>query len=153
MKARLIVLSLLTVAAVGLSSMAGAGGARGDPGGPPDTSVAAWDAIGVQAFGAAGLSPGDGAMIFSYSAIAVSHPVMLIAHALRPSAHDVGAPAGASAEAAVAAAAHRIFAHYLPAQSATILDPAYTASLAAIPDGSAKADGVAAGEKVAGLLI
>jgi len=35
----------------------------------------------------------------------------------------------------------------------TILDPAYAASLATIPDGQAKIDGVAVGEEVAALLI
>jgi hypothetical protein len=54
---------------------------------------------------------------------------------------------------AVAAAAHRVLAHYLPAQAPTILDPAYTASLAKIPDGDAKTDGAAIGENVADLLI
>ena len=49
----------------------------------------------------------------------------------------------------MAAAAHRILVHYLPAQAPTILDPAYTASLATIPDGQAKTDGIAVGEQVA----
>src|SRR5262249_52915801 len=39
--------------------------------------------------------------------------------------------------------------HYLPAQQAAILDPAYTASLARIPDGPAEDEGVAVGERVA----
>ena len=63
------------------------------------------------------------------------------------------APAGASAEAAVAAAAHGILAHYLPAQAPGIIDPAYTASLATIPPGQAKIDGIATGQKVAAKLI
>ena len=49
----------------------------------------------------------------------------------------------------MAAAAHRVLAHYLPAQAPTILDPAYTASLATIPDGQAKTNGIAVGESVA----
>ncbi len=52
----------------------------------------------------------------------------------------------------MAAAAHRILVHYLPAQAA-IVDPAYAASLATIPDGQAETDGVATGEKVAARLI
>jgi hypothetical protein len=78
---------------------------------------------------------------------------MAIEGGYRPFAINGDAPAGASAEAAVAAAAHRILVHYLPAQAPAILDPAYTASLAAIPDGQAKTDGVATGEQVAALLI
>jgi hypothetical protein len=43
--------------------------------------------------------------------------------------------------------------HYLPAQQATIVDPAYAASLATLPDDQARADGVATGEQVAQQLI
>ena len=71
----------------------------------------------------------------------------------RPFAVRADAPRGSSAEAAVAAAAHAILVHYLPAQAAGILDPAYVTSLASIPTGQAKADGVAVGEKVAAALI
>src|SRR2546423_5101918 len=39
------------------------------------------------------------------------------------------------------------------AQAASIIDPAYTASLATIPDGQAKADGIALGDVVADTLI
>ena len=73
---------------------------------------------------------------------------MAVKGGYEPFAVDVDAPGGASAEAAVAAAAHRILVHYLPAQAPTILDPAYTASLATIPDGQAKTDGV--GDRRAG---
>ena len=86
-------------------------------------------------------------------AIAVYDSVMAIEGGYEPFAIDVDAPTGASAEAAVAAAAHRILVHYLPAQAPTIVDPAYAASLATIPDGQAKTDGIATGEEVAALLI
>jgi hypothetical protein len=121
--------------------------------GPPDTYVTDWDAVGSQAFSAAGLTPAEGHVIFAYVAIAVYDSVMAIEGGYRPFAIDVDAPAGASAEAAVAAAAHRILVHYLPAQGPGILDPAYTASLATIPDSPAKTDGVTTGERVAALLI
>jgi hypothetical protein len=71
----------------------------------------------------------------------------------RPFAVRARAPKGTSAEAAVAAAAHRVLAHYLPAQAETILDPAYVTSLAGIPDGTAKANGIALGERVADAWI
>ena len=122
---------------------------HGQPAGPPDTYVTDWDAVGTQAFSAAALSPAEGHMIFAYVAIAVYDSVMAVKGGYEPFAVDVDAPAGTSAEAAVAAAAHRILAHYLPAQAPTILDPAYAASLATIPDGQAKTDGVAVGEGVA----
>ena len=96
------------------------------------------------------MSPAEGHTIFAYVAIAVYDAVMAVEGGYEPFAVDVDAPDGASAEAAVAAAAHRILVHYLPAQAASIVDPAYAASLATIPDGQAETDGVATGEAVAG---
>jgi hypothetical protein len=119
----------------------------------PDTFVAAWDAVGTQAFTAAALTPPEGHTIFAYVAIAVYDAVMAIEGGYEPFAVDVDAPAGASVEAAVAAAAHGVLVHYLPAQQAAILDPAFVASLASIPDGPAETDGVAVGERVAAQLI
>jgi hypothetical protein len=127
--------------------------AQGQSAGSPDTYVTDWDAVGTQAFTAAGLTPAEGHVIFGYVAIAVYDSVIAIEGGYRPFAIDVDAPAGASAEAAVAAAAHRVLVHYLPAQAPGILDPAYTASLATIPDGQAKTYGAATGEQVAALLI
>jgi hypothetical protein len=92
-------------------------------------------------------------VIFAYVAIAVYDSVMAIEGGYRPFAIDVDAPQGASAQAAVAAAAYRILAHYLPAQDQGILKPAYDASLASIPADQAKDDGIDTGEHVASLLI
>lgn len=149
---RFIPLTVLAAAAMAFGG-ATASSAHGPPAGPPDTYVAAWDTIGNQAFTAAALSPAEGHVIFAYVAIAVYDSVTAVKGGYEPFAGEVDAPKGASAEAAVAAAAHRILVHYLPAQGPTILDPAYTGSLATIPNGRAKTDGVAVGEKVATLLI
>ncbi|WP_123916448.1 hypothetical protein [Georgenia muralis] len=86
-------------------------------------------------------------------AIAVYDSVMAVEGGYEPFAVGVDAPRRASAEAAVAAAARGILVHYLPAQAATIVDPAYTGSLELIPDGQAKSDGIAVGEDVAAQLI
>ncbi len=147
-----IALAGLAVSTVGLGGTA-AGSTEPPTSGPPDTFVADWDAVGTQAFSAAALSPAEGHTIFAYVAIAVYDAVMAVDGGYRPFAVDADAPAGASAEAAVAAAAHRVLGHYLPDQAAAILDPAYTNSLLAIPDGPAEQDGVATGEHVADLLI
>jgi hypothetical protein len=128
-----------------------AGGASGA--GAPDTFVAAWDAVGTQAFSAAALSPAEGHTIFGYMSIAVYDAVMAIEGGYEPFAVEVDGPAGASPQAAVAAAAHGVLAHYLPAQRATIIDPALVTSLATIQDGQAKNDGVTVGEQVAAQLI
>jgi hypothetical protein len=132
--------------------------AHGPPGGPPDSYITSWDAVANQAFSAAaltptGFAPPDGFLISAYMGIAVYDSVMAIDGGYRPFAVDVDAPRGASAQAAVAAAAHRILVHYLAAQKLTILDPAYVSSLATIPDGKAKTGGIAVGEEVADLLI
>jgi hypothetical protein len=120
---------------------------------PTDTYVSAWDAVGNQAFTAAALTPAEGHIILGYAAVAVYDAVMAVRHKYEPFAIRTEAPRGSSAEAAVVAAAHRIYKHYLPAQETTILDPAYDASLATIPDGQAKTDGVAVGLRVANAFI
>jgi hypothetical protein len=145
--------ALVAVATVGGVGETAASSGEPEPTGPPDSFVTDWDTTGTQAFSAAALSPAEGHTIFAYVAIGVYDSVMAVEGGYEPFAVDVHAPAGASAEAAVAAAAHRILVHYLPAQAATILDPAYAASLATIPDGQPKTDGVATGEHVADLLI
>ena len=150
---RKLLLVLALAATVVVPGGAASSSTQGQPEGPPDTYVAAWDAVGTQAVAAAGLTPPEGHVIFAYVGIAVYDSVMAVEGGYRPFAIDVDAPAGSSAEAAVAAAAHRILVHYLPAQASGIVDPAYAASLATIPDGQAKTDGVATGEQVAASLI
>jgi len=62
------------------------------------------------------------------------------------------APAGASIDAAVAAA-NRVVLNRMATTQTAAIEAAYQAALAAIPDGPAKADGIALGEKaVAGIL-
>ena len=78
MKARFIVPALFVAAAIGLSGAAATGSAHGQPAGPPDTYVTDWDAVGTQAFSAAGLTPAEGHVIFAYVAIAVYDSVMAV---------------------------------------------------------------------------
>jgi hypothetical protein len=121
--------------------------------GPPDVSIVNWDSVAMQAFTAAALPPPDGHVIFAYTAIAMYDAVVAIEGGYQPFAVDLDAPADASTEAAVATAAHAVLVHYLPAQQATIFDPAYGAALAAIPNGPAKVAGMAVGDTVAAQLI
>ena len=62
------------------------------------------------------------------------------------------APPGASADAAAIAAAHRTLVTLRPGSAAS-LDAARAASLAAIPDGTAKDDGIAVGESAAAAML
>jgi hypothetical protein len=64
--------------------------------------------------------------------------------AVRPTSN----PRGASKEAAAATAAYRVLLGAYPDQ-AGVLDPAYAASLAAVPNGPAKTKGIAVGSEVA----
>jgi membrane-associated phospholipid phosphatase len=64
---------------------------------------------------------------------------------------DAG-PAGASLEAAASSAAHMALVSLFPAQAADF-DTLNTTTLAAIPDGQAKTDGIAWGESVAGEIL
>jgi len=152
MRRRFIALALFAAVLLALAG-ASASSAKPQPSGSPDTYVTSWDVVGTQAFSAAGLTPAEGHVIFAYVAVAVYDAVMAIEGGYEPFAIDVDAPEDASAQAAVAAAAHRILAHYLPAQAPTIIDPAYLTSLGTIPDGQAKTNGIAVGESVAQLLI
>jgi hypothetical protein len=151
MKRTIIAVSVATV--LGLVPAMAATTAEALPPQPPDTSVTDWDAVGTRAFTAAALSPAEGHTIFAYVGIAVYDSVMSIKRDHAAFAVEAKAPRGASAPAAVAAAAHRILVHYLPAQAATIIDPAYVSSLAAIPDGAPKTQAVQVGEYVADALI
>jgi hypothetical protein len=147
-------LAVLVVGTALLMLVAAAGGSakQASASGPPDTYVASWDAVAMQALSAAGASPTDGFVVFANVDIAVYDSVVAIEGGYEPFAVDVDVP-DASPQAAVAAAAHRVLVHYLPSQAATIVDPAYAASLATIPDGALKTNGVAVGESVAQLLI
>jgi hypothetical protein len=59
---------------------------------------------------------------------------------------------GGAVDAAVAAAAHDVLVHYFPAQQA-VLDADYLRGLAVVPDGAAKAAGVAIGQQAAAGII
>jgi VCPO second helical-bundle domain len=153
MRVRFITVALFAALAVGLGGTAAATRAHAQPASAPDTYVTYWDGLASQAFTAALTPPPDGAVISAYVGIAVYDSVMAIEGGYEPFAVDVDAPAGASPEAAVVAAAHAILVHYLPDQQQTILDPAYDQSLGTIPDGQAKEDGVETGAYVARVFI
>jgi hypothetical protein len=152
---RSIRFAALTVAAAALFVLSGASAssAKQAPVGLPDTYVTYWDNVGSQAFTAAALTPAEGHVIFAYVGIAVYDAVMAIDGGYEPFAVDIDAAPDASPQAAVATAAHRVLENYLPGQEVGIIDPAYAASLAAIPDGAGKTIGIAVGEAVATLFI
>ena len=83
---------------------------------------------------------------------AVFEAVNSITGDYEPYLGTINAPPGASAKAAAVAAAHIVLKNYFPS-SAVNLDLARATSLAAIPDGQAKDDGIAVGEAAAAAMI
>ena len=83
---------------------------------------------------------------------AIFDAVNAIYRRYKPYAIDINAPVGASVEAATAAAAHGVLVRLYPAQQST-LEAALTASLAKVPEGQAKVDGVNVGREVAEKLV
>ena len=84
--------------------------------------------------------------------LAVFEAVNAIRGDYEPYLGTVVAPMGASADAAAVTAAYRVLKNYLPL-AAPGLDAAYAASLALIPDGPAKSNGIATGESAAAKMI
>jgi hypothetical protein len=84
--------------------------------------------------------------------LAVFEAVNSILDEYQPYLGSIGAPAGASPEAAAISAAHRALSALHPERAAQ-LDASRDASLAAILDGRAKEDGIAVGEAAADAMI
>jgi hypothetical protein len=84
--------------------------------------------------------------------LAVFEAVNAIIGDYNPYLGTITAPPGASPEAAVVAAAHRTLVTLHPGSTAT-LDGLRAASLAMIPDGQSKDDGIAVGEAAAAALL
>jgi len=109
-----------------------------------------WNAIMVNTISSQ--NPFAQARFAAITQAAVFEAVNTITGDYDPYLGTVTAPPGASAEAAAVAAAHGVLRNYFPGSAAS-LDAAEASSLAAIPDGQAKDDGVAVGEAAAAELI
>jgi hypothetical protein len=145
--------TVTVIAAALVLASTGPAVAQDGPSGRPDTYVTSWDATAMQATVAAGFGPAPAYMVFAYAGIAVYDASVAVLGGGDPFAVEVQAPPGASAEAAVSAAAYQVLLHHFPLQAEAVLDPAYEASLASIPDGAAEDAGVTVGEQVAAALI
>jgi membrane-associated phospholipid phosphatase len=111
-----------------------------------------WNVIAVDTAVADGQNPFAQARFAAITQVAVFEAVNAITGDYRPYLGSIVAPHGASANAAAVQAAYRVLSIYFPA-SASTLEPARASSLAAIPDGQAKIDGIATGEAAANALI
>jgi hypothetical protein len=112
-------------------------------------AVADWSTTAQNAVVAVGKKfPGEAAVYMGIVHAAMYDAAVGVQGGFEPYRVSAVAPPGASLDAAVATAAHHLLVQLFPAQQQD-LDVAYAASLAAIPAGAAKADGIAAGEQVA----
>ena len=131
-------------------------------------AVIAWNANAGEAAIAACISPVDNPLhesrLYAMTHVAIHDALNAIDRRSRPYAFSAKTKRGASPEAAVAAAAHDVLVPLLNqipapfppacgAAGAASVEADYTAALAAIPDGRAKARGIEAGEAAAAAVL
>ena len=102
--------------------------------------------------------PGEAAVYMGIVHGAIYDAAVAIEGGYQPYAIALTAPADTSSAAAIATAAHHTLVGLQPAlglnsAQQAILDGDYTNYLAAIPDGAAKTDGIAIGERVAAAVL
>jgi|CZKR01.1.fsa_nt_gi hypothetical protein len=111
-----------------------------------------WNAIAVNTAIANGQNPFAQARTAAIVQLAVFESVNAITGDYHPYLGTIVAPPGASADAAAIQAAYRVLSTYFPASHLT-LDAELANSLASLPDGQAKNDGIATGEAAALAMI
>ena len=115
-------------------------------------TVLDWNVIALRTTAAAAFNPPVESRNLAIVHAAMFDAVNSIVGEFHSYAVEFRAAPGASPDAAAAAAAHFALVQLYPLQQAA-LDGAYVASLAQIPDGSAKSDGLAAGESIAAQIL
>jgi len=122
--------------------------AAGDP-----AVISDWNAIAVTTLsGDTTTQPIEDILYTAFVQAAVYNAVVGVDGRYEPYRFHARAPRGTSVQAAAVAAAHQILVTYVPSAQAA-LDADYAASLAQIPDGKAKTQGVAFGTRAADSLI
>jgi hypothetical protein len=134
------------------------------PAAKAEDAVLVWNEIAVNTAIANAANPFQQARYAAIAQLAVFEAVNAITRDYEPYLFQNGepvvvAPDGASASAAAIAAAYRVLWTYFagppgaPTPSAAVLNAARANSLAAIPDGQGKEDGIAVGEAAAAAMI
>ena len=144
----------LLVATMASPVTAPAAGAAGSDCAPSSAdAVVAWNGTASAALGTDAALPAPVMAVgMAYVQAAVYNAVEGIERAHPLYRWHARAPHCASTAAAVASAARGVLLHYFPVSSARV-ETAYTDALASIPDGVAKLDGVAFGERAANHLV
>jgi hypothetical protein len=112
--------------------------------------VLTWNEILVGTL--AGQNPLVSARVAAITHMAMFEAVNAVTGEYKPYLGTITAPPGASPEAAVVAAGHAVLVNYFPA-AASALDAFRNQSLAEIPDGQSKTDGLDVGLTAAGAMI
>src|SRR5262245_27881082 len=115
-------------------------------------AVTDWDVIAFKVVEASGKSRPPTSCAIALAHVAMHAALNAFDRRFDPYAYDAAAPRGASPVAAIAAAAHGVLVGRIPNQK-TELDAALASALAAIPDGKAKAAGVATGRAAAAAIL
>ena len=132
------------VLSLALCALGQAGLARADV-------ITDWNDKACAVVGKVGAGPA-GHRMMAVVQVAVFEAVNSIDPKYAPYMERIAAPRGASIDAAVAAANRATLVELVPAEKAAI-EAAYQSAIAAIPEGAAKADGVAVGEKAAAMML
>jgi len=111
-----------------------------------------WNAIAVDTEIQNGANPFAQARYMAIVQLAVFEAVNSITGNYKPYLGTIVAPAGASPDAAAAQAAHDVLVNYFH-NSQTTLDNQLAATLALIPNGQAKTDGITVGQTAAAAMI
>jgi hypothetical protein len=146
--AALVAAAVLSTSVGGVEASATPTRAAADPKVIRDWNAIAFDTIVVDA----GKASAETFMWFAFEQAAVYNAVVGITRQYELYNWDVRGPRGASPQAAAAVAAHDVLLEYFPA-SQSRLDTALATSLAEIPDGPAKVQGIRYGERAADRLI
>ncbi len=147
MKRKTIKIHRLIAAGLALAALASAPGIRADV-------VTDWNqiALATQAAIPGAIRTPPAARALAMVHLAIFDSVNAIERRFTPYAVETLADPGTSPEAATAAAAHAVLVNLYPSRQAE-LDAAYAASLASVPDGTAKSAGIALGESVAAVIL
>ncbi len=113
--------------------------------------ISDWNNTAIQTIKTVNPNPLPGSRALAMTHVAQFDAVNAVVRAYQPYAADLTAP-GASPQAAAAQAAYRVLTNLYPTQL-TLLNSALSNSLAAVPDGQPKTDGLALGNAAAAAIL
>ena len=134
-----------TVIAIAIFIAVGGGSAHAD-------TVTDWNQTAIEIMKVAKVSANPWSRTLAMMHVAMSDAINSVQGRYTRYVADIAVAPGASADAAAVAAAQQILLQLFPNQRA-VIDEAYAASLTAIPEGTAKSQGIALGEQVLDELL